>query len=77
VTHPHVCNGQLCEGDGAAPIKAALGSGRLLDFFVLVGQILETYNDASAHVTLDNWEGRSCNDCGTNVVRRKQHVRAL
>jgi len=65
VTHPHVCERRLCEGDGAAPIQAALASGRLLDFFVLVRQILETYNSASAHVALDHWEGTSCKDCGS------------
>ena len=36
-----------------------LASGRLLDFFVLVRQILQTYNDGSAHVPLDDWEARS------------------
>ena len=39
-THPHVRGKTLCEGDGAKPIKAALSEGRLLDFFLLVRQIL-------------------------------------
>ncbi|MHC4521078.1 MAG: hypothetical protein ACYTAS_20995, partial [Planctomycetota bacterium] len=32
VTHPHVSNDVVCEGDGAAAIKAALEVGRLVDF---------------------------------------------
>ena len=35
VTHPHVREDELCEGEGTTAIHAALASGRLLDFFVL------------------------------------------
>ncbi len=68
ITHPHVNDNHLCEGEGAAPIKAALSTGRLLDFFVLIRQILGTYNPESAHVSLANWHGGvSCSGCGTSV----------
>ena len=67
VTHPHVRKDLLCEGDGMAAIKAALLEGRLLDFFSLVRQILGTYNEASAYVTLDRWSGVSCIDCGCSM----------
>jgi hypothetical protein len=68
VTHPHVQDDQLCEGEGAAAIRAALTSGRLYDFFVLVRQILQTYNGESAHVSLANWDGTiSCEGCGTSM----------
>jgi hypothetical protein len=72
VTHPHVRDGMLCEGDGTAPIKAALSQGRFFDFFTLVRQILETYNAESAHVTLDKWDGVTCRDCG-NRMSREEH----
>ena len=69
VSHPHVHDQQLCEGEGSAAIKAALSSGRLYDFFVLVRQILETYNPDSAHVTLANWHGSgSCACCGYSLA---------
>jgi hypothetical protein len=64
VVHPHVRDGLLCEGEGAASIKAALAQGRLLDFFTLVRQILRTYNAESAYVALDRWHGVNCRDCG-------------
>lgn len=67
VTHPHVRDHQLCEGDAALPIKAALTEGRLLDFFVLVRQTLETYNAASPYVAVHEWEGIRCHDCGLHV----------
>jgi hypothetical protein len=67
VTHPHVRDHQLCEGDAALPIKAALAEGRLLDFFVLVRQTLETYNGASPYVGLDEWEASRCHDCGSQL----------
>src|SRR5205823_2635947 len=64
VTHPHLQGGQLCEGEGAASIQAALREGRILDFFTIVQQILNTYNAASAHVPLDRWSGVPCRACG-------------
>jgi hypothetical protein len=67
VTHPHVRDHQLCEGDAALPIKASLAEGRLLDFFVLVRQTLETYNGASPYVGLHEWEGVRCHDCGAHL----------
>jgi hypothetical protein len=68
VTHPHVLDNHLCEGEGAAPIKAALTTGRVYDFFVLARQILTTYNPASAHVPLDDWNGgMSCHGCGSRI----------
>jgi hypothetical protein len=67
VTHPHVEAGSLCEGDGRAAIRAALSQGRLLDFFVLVRQILGTYNSGSAYVRLEDWHGTDCRDCGRLV----------
>jgi hypothetical protein len=67
VTHPHVQDERLCEGDGRAAIARALAEGRLGDFFLLVAQILQTYGKGSAYVELDDWEGASCADCGETV----------
>lgn len=65
VVHPHVRENSLCEGEGQGPIRRALEQGRLLDFFLLVRQILETYNPGSAYESIDKWEsGLSCGDCG-------------
>lgn len=64
VTHPHVSSERLCEGDGRVPIRQALQQGRLCDFFLLVRQVLQTYNAGSAYVKLQNWFGSRCQDCG-------------
>ncbi len=64
ITHPHVSNEVLCEGDGAGAIRAALEEGRLCDFFVLVRGILTTYNPDSPYVSLADWDGVACYDCG-------------
>lgn len=69
VTHPHVRDDALCEGDGKAAIRAALEEGRLFDFFLLVRQILETYNASSAYVRIEDWVGVRCVDCGSTVDR--------
>lgn len=64
ITHPHVSNEILCEGDGAAAIRAALEEGRLCDFFVMVRGILTTYNPDSPYISLADWDGTPCYDCG-------------
>jgi hypothetical protein len=64
VTHPHVSDEQLCEGDAHAAVTAALSDGRLLDFFTIVNNILHTYNPDSPHVTLLDWDGEPCYECG-------------
>jgi hypothetical protein len=66
-THPHVKGDQLCEGDGQVAIVQALRTGRLLDFFQIVNGILDTYNSGSAYVSLANWNGSPCADCGDVV----------
>jgi hypothetical protein len=67
VTHPHVESNQLCEGDGHPLIRQALQQGRLADFFLIVRQVLKTYNPHSAYVQLDHWSGRDCPDCGNSM----------
>ena len=66
-THPHVQSDSLCEGEGRAAIGAALEQGRVLDFFLLVRQVLETYNPGSAYVPLSDWSGVECSDCGVTA----------
>jgi len=73
VTHPHVSDQHLCEGDAAAPITAALAEGRLGDFFVLVRCVLTTYNPGSPYVALDDWDGYPCHECGTTVSDDDRH----
>ena len=68
VTHPHVNDQRLCAGDAGAAIEMALAGGRVCDFFMLVRSVLTNYNRDSAYVTLEDWEGSSCYDCGS-VVR--------
>jgi hypothetical protein len=64
VTHPHVQDEHLCEGEGRSAVQAALGECRLHDFYLLVSQLLHTYGQGSAYVELDNWDGTPCDDCG-------------
>jgi hypothetical protein len=64
VTHPHVSDERLCEGEGSIAIRAALEEGRICDFFTIVRSILNTYSPDSPYVSLDNWDGTTCYDCG-------------
>lgn len=64
ITHPHVNNEVLCEGDGLVAVRAALAEGRLFDFFEMVGSILNTYNPDSPFVPLADWDGVPCYECG-------------
>ena len=65
--HPHVSGQSLCEGDGKQAIATALASGLISEFFVLVRQILRTYNAGSAYRTLDEWHGVDCAACDYTI----------
>ncbi|MCA9069062.1 MAG: hypothetical protein KDA84_09075 [Planctomycetaceae bacterium] len=67
VTHPHIQDELLCEGDGREPIRNALEQGRLHDFYVVVANLLRTYNPDSPYVSLNDWYGVACADCGISV----------
>jgi len=65
--HPHVQGISLCEGEGKPAIAAAIQHGRISEFFVLVRQILRTYNEQSAYRQLSDWHGVDCAACGDSV----------
>jgi hypothetical protein len=67
VTHPHVSAERLCEGDGHVAIRSAIEQGRFCDFFTMAVTILQTYNPGSPYISLDEWQGTSCYDCGCTV----------
>jgi len=73
VTHPHVSDERLCPGDAGAAIQAALRSGRICDFFVMVRSVLTTYNPGSPYVRLEDWHGVSCYDCGYVMAQDDTH----
>jgi hypothetical protein len=63
-THPHVRDEVLCAGDATVPLQTALRQGRVCDAFLLTSAVLHTYNPASPYVSLDDWAGVACADCG-------------
>lgn len=65
VTHPHVQDESVCEGDGRHSIQLACEQGRILDLFNIVSHLLETYNADSPYIALSGWNGLPCQDCGT------------
>lgn len=67
LTHPHVQDEAVCEGDGRLPIRQALEQGRLLDFYLIVRNLLGTYNSSSPYCSLRDWYGVSCVDCNATV----------
>ena len=67
VTHPHVSDQRVCEGEGVYAVTSALMQARIADFFNIMISILETYNSDSPFIALSDWEGRGCNDCGCIV----------
>ena len=64
VTHPHVNDERLCAGEASTAINSALASGRVCDFFLIVRSVLMNYNPGSTYVSLEEWEGTPCFDCG-------------
>ena len=67
VTHPHVNDEQICPGDASAAIRGALCNGRVCDAFMMMRSVLLVYNPGSPHVSLENWGGTPCYECGHTV----------
>lgn len=67
VTHPHVQDEVVCEGDAREPVCQALEQGRLLDFFMIIASLLRTYNSGSPFVSLSEWHSIECAECGNMV----------
>ena len=67
VTHPHVSDEHVCEGDAQVPLRLALMEGRLTDFFLIVASLLHTYNPSSPYVAMSDWYGVACADCDTHI----------
>lgn len=67
VPHPHVRDDRLCTGEASAIMTAALREGRLADYFLIVRNVLNTYNPDSPHIALEDWEGRPCDDCARSL----------
>jgi hypothetical protein len=64
ITHPHVIDERLCEGDATVPIASAISEGRICDLMLIIRSALTTYNASSAYASLDEWLGVACYDCG-------------
>lgn len=73
VTHPHVSDEHMCEGDAGAAIGAALANGRVCDFFMLVRSVLQHYNSSSPYVSLADWHGSPCHECGSTMHEDNSH----
>ena len=67
VSHPHVEGEAVCEGDAASPIRKAFRQCRIADFFQIVTNLLATYNSGSPFVSLEDWYGVECSDCGATT----------
>ena len=64
VTHPHVMDEILCEGEGRHSIRQALAQGRLLDFFTLVAWRASNLQPRKPVCGARIVAGGSCGDCG-------------
>lgn len=67
VTHPHVQDEHVCEGEARQSLRVALEQGHVLDFFLIVANLLRTYNSSSPFIALSDWHGVECGDCGSSV----------
>ena len=67
VTHPHVEDDILCAGEAKDALDQAVADGRLVDAFQLVHSVISNYNPGSAYVSLNEWDGSHCAQCGRRI----------
>ena len=64
VTHPHVKDGGICLGEGAAAFYTAARGGQILDVFDVAFSVLYNYSNDSPFILLEDWDNESCSNCG-------------
>ncbi|KKN65993.1 hypothetical protein LCGC14_0475850 [marine sediment metagenome] len=71
VCHPHVSDGQLCEGNAKVAIQTAIRNMDIFNLAILVKVVMETYYPSGAYIKMDEWgeggESCSCAACGDRV----------
>ena len=67
VTHPHIEDDILCAGEAKDALDQAVADGRLVDAFQLVHSVISNYNPSSAYVSLNEWDGSHCAQCGRRI----------
>jgi len=66
--HPHISpDGHICWGNTKPAIRASLLVGDLVGIFDNVESFLRTYNDSSPYYPLSQWNGRCCEQCGSET----------
>ena len=62
--HPHIEDNYLCEGDAVWPIRNAIKNGFLYEFFLVVNNTVNNYNNGSPYMPLSDWlYGRNSVTC--------------
>jgi hypothetical protein len=70
--HPHVqANGEICLGEGARALSMAHSRNAVFDVFLILKNLLNTYNPNSPYAKLETWMGRPCAHCGNPMGRNK------
>lgn len=73
ITHPHVQDDILCAGEAQESLEEAVAAGRIVDAFLIVRSVLETYNGNSAYVPLGEWDGSNCAQCGRRTATSEMY----
>lgn len=65
ITHPHVCDDEICLGNGDGPFEAAVESGRLADAADVVWSVLCTWSPDTCYggIHLSTWDYFKCPNC--------------
>ncbi len=63
ISHPHICDNNLCEGEGYTAIRSAIKRGDLLSMFLIIEGIVRSYNEEGAYKRLERWKNYYCSHC--------------
>lgn len=66
-THPHVQDDLICYGNIHSLVKQSLHCGNIENAVDLINELLHSYNDESPYVSLEDWEGVKCSNCGDST----------
>lgn len=69
VTHPHVSNHRVCEGDSKLRLNKCWSNGWLCEAFNIIRQILLNYNSNSPYQTIERWHEKESQESQHRLFR--------
>jgi len=67
ITHPHIEANHICLGDNTEQLMSSFVCGDFDNIHHTINRLLHNYNEQSAYVRIEDWNGKKCYNCDTLI----------